>query len=187
MTADALRGDRRIAIAVIEPGFEGESLGTPPIRPWVGVGLVRSSDELPDGRYLITLRGEARGRIERELPPAGLPYRRALVQLRPGDQPTNALLPIADELRQWMGRFEVPTSGSTLAESERTMSPVEALAFVHALAYASPLPVAAKLNLFAIDDPVVRASTLRDELGRLTERAEAMARHRPAGDDFRAN
>jgi Lon protease-like protein len=192
LTADVLAGDRRFAIAVIEAGFEHEALGTPPIRSLVGTGVIDTSHELPDGRFLLSLRGEGRGRIERELEREGRPYRRALIRLEPPDRPPVALLPVAAELRKLVGRLcalAVLDSGLAplAAEAPATESPMKALALVHALAYASPLTVDVKLRLLAIDDPVTRAVTLRAELGRLEVREEVMARHRPAGDDFRVN
>jgi hypothetical protein len=69
MMTDVLAGSRLLAIAHLRPGFEPEYERRPPIHDTVGVGRVLTADRLPDGRFNIMLRGLARARIERELPP----------------------------------------------------------------------------------------------------------------------
>src|SRR5205814_10028528 len=66
MVKDAMAGERLIAIASLEPGFETDYHGRPPVRPVVGVGQVVGHEPLGDGRANIVLRGLARARIERE-------------------------------------------------------------------------------------------------------------------------
>lgn len=73
MTRDCLDGARVMAIGKLEvcrPSADGR----PPVAPQVGLGRIIASDELPDGRFLLVLRGIARARIERELPQIR-PYR----------------------------------------------------------------------------------------------------------------
>src|SRR5689334_24875244 len=50
MTADALQGDRVIAMAMLKPGWEKNYYGTPPIDPIVCVGSIWSHERLPDGK-----------------------------------------------------------------------------------------------------------------------------------------
>jgi Lon protease-like protein len=85
MTRDCLAGSRTMAIALLLPGFEATYHERPPIHDVCGVGTILCSDELPDGRYQILLRGVARVRIERELP-SGQPYRLARAALMDGSQ-----------------------------------------------------------------------------------------------------
>jgi len=68
MTRDALAGDRLIGIARLCPGFEADYHGRPPIQPHLGIGRIIASEELPDGRYHILLRGLCRGRVHEEHP-----------------------------------------------------------------------------------------------------------------------
>ena len=80
MIADVLEGDRPIAIAQLAAGWEGSYEGRPDVEPLCGVGIVTRHERLDDGRYNILVRGAARVRIERELPPRRL-YREVRVRL----------------------------------------------------------------------------------------------------------
>jgi Lon protease-like protein len=66
MTADALRGDRLIAMALLRPGWERSYHAKPAIEPVVCVGRVLSHERLPDGKYNFLLQGHARARVVRE-------------------------------------------------------------------------------------------------------------------------
>lgn len=68
MTADALDGDRSIAMALLRPGWEKSYYGRPEIEPIACVGRIISHERLPDGNYNFLLQGMARARIESELP-----------------------------------------------------------------------------------------------------------------------
>ncbi len=80
MVQDVLGGDRRIAMALLKPGWEREYYGRPPVYPIAGAGEIIQHEELPDGRFNILLRGTMRIAILAELPP-DKPYR--LVRARP--------------------------------------------------------------------------------------------------------
>ena len=79
MIADALQGDRLIAMALLKPGWEKDYEGAPPVHDVVGVGRILRDEKTEDGRYNILLEGVARARIEELLPPN--PYRRAKVRV----------------------------------------------------------------------------------------------------------
>ena len=70
MVRDAMAGERLIAVASFEPGYETNYQGRPAVRPIIGVGAVVGHEALDEGRANIVLRGLARARIEHELPPA---------------------------------------------------------------------------------------------------------------------
>jgi len=63
MTADALRGDRRIAMALLRPGWEKSYHARPAIEPVVCIGRILSAEKLPDGKYNFLLQGEARALV----------------------------------------------------------------------------------------------------------------------------
>jgi Lon protease-like protein len=84
MTADALAGDRRVAMALLRPGWEKSYYGRPAIEPVVCVGTILNSEELPDGKYNFLLQGHTRAAVERELDATDKPYR--LAKLRPLEQ-----------------------------------------------------------------------------------------------------
>jgi uncharacterized protein len=67
MTARALRGDRRIAMALLRPGWEKCYYSRPPIEPVVCVGTILTHEKLPDGKYNFLLQGTTRARIVQEV------------------------------------------------------------------------------------------------------------------------
>lgn len=69
-------GPKALAVALLKPGFEPEYMGRPQIHTICGVGRIIAHERRSDGTHNIVLRGLGRVRIE-ELPPGGLPYRRA--------------------------------------------------------------------------------------------------------------
>lgn len=75
LTRDCLAGHQLMAIARLRPGYEAAYYGRPPVYERCGIGRIICSDELPDGRFALLLRGVARAEIARELP-ADRAYRR---------------------------------------------------------------------------------------------------------------
>jgi hypothetical protein len=69
LTRDCLAGHRAMAIALLRPGYEPRYLDRPSVHPVCGVGRILCSEELPDGRFHLLLRGVARVRIVSEHPP----------------------------------------------------------------------------------------------------------------------
>ncbi len=91
MVRDAVRGARLIGMVLLRGDWEKEYAGTPEIFGVGTVGELARSEELPDGRFDIVLRGVREFVIHREL--ARAPYREAVVSWRepPGDALTPAL------------------------------------------------------------------------------------------------
>lgn len=79
MTADALAGERLIAMALLKPGWENDYEGAPPVHPILGVGKVLEDTKLDDGRYNLVLLGLSRVRLIEEV--GSGPYRRARVEI----------------------------------------------------------------------------------------------------------
>lgn len=75
MVDDALAGER--IIGMIQPAGETDNVRAPHLVEIGTAGRITSFSETDDGRYLITLTGLCRFRVERELP-LGLPYRQAM-------------------------------------------------------------------------------------------------------------
>jgi Lon protease-like protein len=67
MAADALAGDRLLALVLFQPGWEDEYDDAPAVHPVACLGRVAVNQLLPDGRYNLVLRGLARVRIVEEL------------------------------------------------------------------------------------------------------------------------
>ena len=60
MTADVLAGDRRIAMALLKPGWEKSYHQRPAIEPIVCVGRIISHEKLAKGEYNFLLQGRLR-------------------------------------------------------------------------------------------------------------------------------
>lgn len=100
MTADALKGERLIAMALPE-----ESGGNPPpIHPIVGLGKIISEERQPDGRYHLVLRGIARARVIEEASTSQLPYRVARLEILKDEVPAGTVQ--AALSRRLIERFE---------------------------------------------------------------------------------
>jgi hypothetical protein len=91
LTRDCLAGHHLMAVARLRlhPGHEPErdAHGRPTVYERCGVGRIICSDELPDGRFVLLLRGIARVEIARELPTARM-YRQVEARVladRPAD------------------------------------------------------------------------------------------------------
>jgi Lon protease-like protein len=68
MVMDALARDRRLCVVKLRPGYEATYDGKPPVHAVAGVGEIVSWERLSNGRYNVLVRGDARVRIDRELP-----------------------------------------------------------------------------------------------------------------------
>ncbi len=68
LTKHCLEGHQLMGVARLRPGFESAYYGRPPVFERCGVGKIICSEELPDGRFALLLRGVARVEIARELP-----------------------------------------------------------------------------------------------------------------------
>jgi Lon protease-like protein len=66
MVADALKGDRIIGMVLLRAGYEAEYEGRPPVHPIGCAGVITSFEQLPDGRYVIMLRGLVKFRVTSE-------------------------------------------------------------------------------------------------------------------------
>ena len=100
MVADALKGDRIIGMVLLRPGYEADYEGRPPVSAIGCAGAITDVKELPDGRYLIMLRGLMKFRVKSE--DQSRAYRLARVEAIPE-------APTAEDrvaLRQWRARLE---------------------------------------------------------------------------------
>jgi hypothetical protein len=81
MIADALKGDKVIGMVRLRPGFEKDYDGRPPIFSVGCIGTIEKYEELPDGRYVILLRGMTTFRVLSE--DQRKPYRLARIEALP--------------------------------------------------------------------------------------------------------
>jgi Lon protease-like protein len=129
MVRDAMAGERLIAVASFEPGYETNYHDRPAVRPIIGVGAVVGHEALGDGRANIVLRGLGRARIERELAP-DQSYR-VVDAAAVADSMADAfdegaardmLILLADQLA-----LKLPSGGETLRELSRSQPDLGAL------------------------------------------------------------
>jgi Lon protease-like protein len=156
MTRDCLAGHQMMGVARLRPGFETAYYGRPPVYEACGVGKIICSEELPDGRYRLVLRGIARAEIARELP-AERTYR--LVEARPMDDATydpvdahdhhRRLILICDRLAEVLDK-----GGSELRDLVRGFDTPGACA--DAVAAALVMDADARQELLEARDPMVR-------------------------------
>jgi Lon protease-like protein len=98
MVADCLAGDGQLAVVQLQPGWERDYHGRPPVHRVAGAGEIIHSEVLPDGRYNILLEGRMRVRIEAEVHPE-LPYRVARARPLRDVLPREGPGVLADRLR----------------------------------------------------------------------------------------
>ena len=86
MVADAMEGDRLIAMPIFSPGWDEDYMGRPEVEPIACLGKIVSHQKLPDGRSNILLMGLHRITLLEELPPSNL-YREAIAEPLPDCYP----------------------------------------------------------------------------------------------------
>ncbi|MBN1210400.1 MAG: LON peptidase substrate-binding domain-containing protein [Myxococcaceae bacterium] len=174
LVRDALEGDRVMALAQLEPGWEPLYAGRPAMQHIMCAGLVVWHEELEDGRYNILLQGVCRARLVSELISERL-YREARVELLP-DPPFHG--PEEEQLRQAIlelsGRVPPSFSEGLLPAVARasggTLADVVAAAII-------PEPER-RQQLLAELDVRQRLQEVIDEVGELIGRLQPL---RPSG------
>jgi uncharacterized protein len=165
MTADALAGNRQIALVLLEPGWETTYEGAPPIHDIACLGKIVAENRLDDGRYNILLRGLCRIRIDHGIDQAKL-YRLARVELLEDvllTQPLTVRKLRKQLIRQVPAWF--PAKGKVLDEFKKLLRselPLGTLCDI--VAFALPLDVAFKQQLLEELDVAKRAASLVDYL-----------------------
>lgn len=105
MLEDCIESYRVMAVAMVDPDAPPDRWDRPALHPIAGVGVLRRSARLPDGRYNIVLEGLARVDIRQEHMPTKL-YRRAQAQILPDVWPSDpaTLIPAVTSLRALCSR-----------------------------------------------------------------------------------
>ena len=80
LTADALAGDRLIALVLPKPGWEADYGASPNVHAVACLGKIIAEQKMDDGRYNLLLRGLCRIQIVHEIPHGKL-YRKAKAEL----------------------------------------------------------------------------------------------------------
>lgn len=165
MTADALAGDRLIAMALLRPGWESDYAGNPPVHPVACLGRIVAEQRLEDGRFNLLLRGLSRVRLTGEVPADRL-YRVARGELLAGGP---APPPEVDrKLRQDLARVVLPRYAGRKAVQEQVAKLFQAdnpLGVVSdLLAFTLPLDVEVRQQLLEVLNVERRARLLLGQL-----------------------
>lgn len=178
MVRDAARGARLIGMVLLRGDWQRDYHGTPPIFAVGTVGEMVRTEELPDGRFNIVLRGLREFRIVREIARAA--YREAAVEWRtPGTEslPERRREAILDLVRRYLERLgQAPGSRGALSTS------VDDETFVNFFAQHLELAPIEKQALLEAATLGERADRLADVLEFRLEELRAL----PAGSPPRA-
>ena len=153
MVADALEGDSIIGMVLLEPGYEAEYEGRPPVYAIGCAGVIIAAEELPDGRYNIVLDGLVKFRVLSE--DASRPYRLAEVEALPEAVEVSDRPLLAQRRQQLEETLLSVSPGMQLPPSDLSHEEV-----VDGLSAVLPLEPAHRQELLEADGPVERASRL---------------------------
>jgi len=153
MVADALESDSIIGMVLLQPGYEPEHEGQPPVYEMGCAGVIIASEQLPDGRYNIVLRGLTKFRILSE--DLDRSYRLASVEAISDGVPTSerSLLPQSREELEEVFRTAFPSAQLSFSD----MSDAEV---IDGLSLVVPIEPTERQELLEADGPVRRASGL---------------------------
>ena len=169
MAADALAGDRRLAMALPVPGSDPELL-----HDTICIGRIANEVRLPDGRFTFLLHGETRARILGPAPQGDRLYHSAVVEAL-----SDTLAPAREQIRQvqrgvltdLFRRLAPAGNADAQRMSEFLASGCGGGTFADVLAYAAPLPVEVKQCLLANESVDARLEILCDALPRVVPAA----------------
>jgi len=167
LTHDCLATHQLMCIARLRPGYESAYYGQPPVYERCGVGRIICSEELPDGRFALLLRGVARVQIARELPTNRM-YRTIEAQLLLDDSCDD--LDIRDHHHQLISLCDrlaevLDQGGAQLRDLARAFDTPGACA--DAIAAALIMDTDARQELLEACDPKVRLERTVSHVSRL--------------------
>jgi Lon protease-like protein len=165
MTADALAGDRFIALALPKPGWEKDYADKPALHDIACLGRIMAEQQLDDGRFNILLRGLARIHLVKEISSKKL-YRVARAEILED-------IPLADEADELRWRNTLiekaptwfPNQGEVVEQFGKLLHSDLALGTLcDILTFAVPLDVEFKQTLLEELNVETRLQTLHDFL-----------------------
>ena len=171
MLEDALAGDQLIAMARLQPGWEQDYEGRPPIYPAVCVGRVDAHARLEDGRYNILLHGLKRATIVREYSPEHS-FRLAEVAILDDVYPSGGAPRRARMQRDLLRTFQrlVPESPTAHEQIEQLLGQQVPLgALVDVVSFTLALELDFKQELLAQANVDLRSSMLLEKLQQMAD------------------
>lgn len=171
MVEQALDGPGQIVMATFAgTRWMQEYHARPPLRPAVCVGQIEQHARMPDGNYIVRLRGICRARILQEMAPAdGVLFRQALLEPVGIDQPDE------DALQPFRERFSQALSSAPLNALRDAEQIVEHLdgdqvpssAMIEMLGLTFMTESEQRYRLLEVGDPARRAQIITEHLGDL--------------------
>jgi len=155
MVADALKGDRVIGMVMLQPGYEADYEGRPPIASIGCAGLITDYEELPDGQYTIVLGGLTKFRVTGE--DDSRTYRLAHVETVPEVENEKDTIALGEQ-RQRLESLLLALSGRLRIPEPPAGVPDEQL--VDELSQRLPIDPASRQRLLEQDGPLSRAVAL---------------------------
>ena len=186
MVADALSGERYLALAQIVPG--AETIEPAPIYDHVCLTSVVAEEHLDDGRYYLLVQGVVRSKVLSE-EKSDLPYRIARLELRPDLLPAVPTIHRENRRRELLEAFrdlgDRPDLDKLLHEICDPMVPLGQ--FCDLLASSLNLSAARMQALLAEPNVDVRSDLLLNFLRELRRAARDGGRPRTFPPDFSRN
>ena len=178
MVNDVLSGERMIGMVLLQPGYEEQYEGTPPVYEIGCAGLITHVERLSDGRFNLVLRGLERFRIVGERPASTeVLYRCAMIA--PLSEPTVPERPdLLKAERQKLESMLAPLfTGTLAARGLPPQMPDDEL--INALAQYLELEPIEKQALLERDGPLARCRSLVEllEMKALMEKGLGGAGH----------
>jgi Lon protease-like protein len=173
LTRDILAGERFLALGlIVEDASPADE--RPAVEPIAGVGEVVMAHELPDGRFNLVVRGQARVRIDSELA-SDRPYRLVSATVLP-DLPIAEPAEVRDaeqSLRVLIGQLAdaIPEGGEPLRQIVAGLETPAALANVAAAELVADL--SARQRLLETRDVTRRLERVTAEVAAMTARLSA--------------
>lgn len=165
MLDDALRGER--VIGMIQPQTEQimaplsrQSAASQPALMQVGcLGRLTSFNETGDGRYLITLTGICRFRVQEELP-VTTPYRQVIADFSPFAQDLAPAAPADIDREQLLDYLKRYLEHQQFAADWKSVEGAPTVELVNSLAMSCPFETAEKQALLEAPGLLDRSNTL---------------------------
>jgi Lon protease-like protein len=179
MVEDALAGDKLIAMAVLEPGWENDYESRPPVARYACLGKIVAHHKLPDGRYNLLLLGVQRVRIDHELDPLRS-FRQASVELIDDEYDFESTIECHGLQAKLLEAFRsnLPCECETPEQLEKLLTGELPLGLLTDLAaYALPLDTAVKQELLAECRVSARAEILLSQVEQFTVATAANPSH----------
>jgi len=164
MVEDVTAGEGLLAVATLLPGWEDDAGGAPRFHPLATIGRMENVERLDDGRFVLTLAGLERVRLEEEF--TSLPYRKAQARVVP-DAAVDEADPELKELKARLLAGYAYLTQLVTGPRRARLIPVEAVSFestVHTLCQVLGLPLRDKLMALEADGPEARVPWARQAL-----------------------